>query len=327
MGSLPGLGPGTSTATLSSPLGREGDLTTSVSRYTLRIKDLESYPIVHDTSCSQYNHFSALQVGESQLLLLCSSSTSYSSQVWYRRTSFVPTRYQQGKPRVYPSLFWSHWLVSPSEEPATYHKHAKKHTHGNHLFPCLDDIDSMRASSLSNDRKTWNVRVYDGEPTRLIRPKAKVTNEKNIRGPTRRTAMVAGSWKHTPDTVKMRIEMEKRLPWFSPRSLCMLVTEALEIRPLSRRLRLHSKPAMVQSLMSTFRMSFLSCLSPSPTAGLLLLDIAESSVPLSDTYRQAEWGSERMIIVDRTIGWEQQLGADTKGKAKRPLVMGQLTTI
>ena len=79
----------------------------------------------------------------------------------------------------------------------------------------------------------------------------------------------------------------------------MLVTEALEMRPLSRRSRLHNKPAMVQSLMSTRRLIFSSRLSSSRTSGLTWLDIKESSDPLSDTYFQAAWANEFMNHTDR----------------------------
>lgn len=111
--------------------------------------------------------------------------------------------------------------------------------------------------------------------TKLIKPKPNVAKEKKIRGPIRRTATVAGSWKHTPDTVKIRIETENRLPWSSPRSLSILVTEALEIRPLSSRSRLHSKPAIVHNLRSTFRLRILSCLSMSCMSSVGLLGTSE----------------------------------------------------
>lgn len=43
---------------------------------------------------------------------------------------------------------------------------------------------------------------------RVIKPKPKVIEAKKIRGPTIRTANVAGSWKQTLATVKIRIEKE-----------------------------------------------------------------------------------------------------------------------
>ena len=136
---------------------------------------------------------------------------------------------------------------------------------------------------IEQDHDSLDTRIHDEGPTKLIRPKPKVTKEKKMRGPMRRTAMVAGSWKHTPATVKMRMETEKRLPWSKPRSLSMLVTEALEMRPLSRRLRLHNRPAMVHSLMSTFLLSLLSSLAVSAVFGLAVSETKADLDLLSDT--------------------------------------------
>ena len=83
---------------------------------------------------------------------------------------------------------------------------------------------------------------------RVIKPKPKVMIAKKILGPRMRTARVAGSWKQTLAAVKIKMETEYRLPWFNPRSFNMLVTDALEIIPLSNKLRLHNRPPMVQSL-------------------------------------------------------------------------------
>ncbi len=88
---------------------------------------------------------------------------------------------------------------------------------------------------------------------RVIRPKQTVTVAKNRRGPTMRTSIVEGSWNIMLLTVKMKIDTEKRSP-VSPRSCGIDVTAADEMIPLSRRLRLHSRPAIVQSRRSTLRL-------------------------------------------------------------------------
>ena len=81
---------------------------------------------------------------------------------------------------------------------------------------------------------------------KVMIPKVMVVNAKKVLGPTILTASVAGSWKQTFATVNKRIETEKRLPTKS-RSLSILVTDAEERMPLSRRSRLQSIPAMIQS--------------------------------------------------------------------------------
>lgn len=80
----------------------------------------------------------------------------------------------------------------------------------------------------------------------VIRPKQKVAVAKKGRGPTMRTRTVEGNWNIMLLTVKMKIDTEKRLP-VSPRSCGIDVTEAEERIPLSSRLRLQRRPAIVQS--------------------------------------------------------------------------------
>ena len=155
---------------------------------------------------------------------------------------------------------------------------------------------------IEGDKSSISTRVHEEGRTKLIRPKPKVTTEKNMRGPMRRTAMVAGSWKHMPDTVKMRMEREKRLPWSNPRSLSMLVTEALEIRLLSRRSRLHNRPAMVHSLISTFLLNFLSSWAVSSTSDLAGLDSEADLDLLADT----SVIGDLMDMIGRTIAREKR---------------------
>lgn len=100
--------------------------------------------------------------------------------------------------------------------------------------------------------------ILVSERTNVIKPNDKVMHVKKILGPRRRTMMVAGSWKHTLATVKIRIATEKRFPRSSSRSCSMDVTEALEIIPLSIRFRLASKPPIVQSLRSIFHFNLFS---------------------------------------------------------------------
>ena len=88
----------------------------------------------------------------------------------------------------------------------------------------------------------------------VITPKSVVIVLKKTRGPITRRRMVAGSWKQILDTVKMKMATLKRLP-VRDRSVGMLVTEAEERMPLSRRLREQRMPAMVQRRRSTLRRS------------------------------------------------------------------------
>jgi hypothetical protein len=88
-------------------------------------------------------------------------------------------------------------------------------------------------------------------------PTQNVTVAKNTRGPTTRTGIVEGSWNTILLTVKMNMAMEKRLPVRS-RSFGIEVTEADEIMPLSRRLRLHRRPAIEQSCRFTLSLRRLS---------------------------------------------------------------------
>ena len=55
----------------------------------------------------------------------------------------------------------------------------------------------------------------------------------------------------------------------------MLVTEALDIKPLSSRFRLQSKPAIVHSLQSTFLFTAFSFLRTSSTSSVVRLDTKE----------------------------------------------------
>lgn len=104
--------------------------------------------------------------------------------------------------------------------------------------------------------------------TRVIRPKAMVVKAKNILGPIRRTAMVAGSWKQRAAIVNIRMATEYRFPSASPRSFNIDVTDALEMMPLSSKFKLQSKPAIVHSRRSTFDRSFFSILSFSGSSRL-----------------------------------------------------------
>lgn len=90
--------------------------------------------------------------------------------------------------------------------------------------------------------------------TRVITPKVTVIPANQILGPNSLTAMVDGSWNVTLAMVKMKIATEYLFP-SSPRSPIILVTEALEMTPLSSRRRLHRMAAMVHRRRSTLRRS------------------------------------------------------------------------
>jgi hypothetical protein len=99
-------------------------------------------------------------------------------------------------------------------------------------------------------------------------PKENVMNENQILGPNVLTAIVEGSWKAMLAIVKMKMETEYRLPTSNSRSLNMEVTEAEDMTPLSRRLRLHNKPAILQRRKSTFNRIPFSQASSMPSLSL-----------------------------------------------------------
>lgn len=130
----------------------------------------------------------------------------------------------------------------------------------------------------------WNT----GHHTRVIRPKATVMPANQIRGPNSLTAMVEGSWNVTLAIVKIKIAIEYLLPP-SPRSSIILVTEALEMTPLSSKSRLHRMAAMVHRRRSTLRRSWASRIlermvstARSPVSGFVEVSDSVSSerVPL-----------------------------------------------
>jgi len=88
-------------------------------------------------------------------------------------------------------------------------------------------------------------------------PKQVVMLAKKRRGPMKRKRIVDGSWKVMLATVNMNIETEYLFPLRS-RSSSIDVTEAEEMMPLSSKLRLHSRPAMVQRRRSTLNLSLRS---------------------------------------------------------------------
>ena len=87
---------------------------------------------------------------------------------------------------------------------------------------------------------------------RVIKPKLVVMTAKKIGGPTNLMTTVAGSWKQIEETVNMKIAIEYRSP-VKDKSESIDVTAAEDMMPLSKRFKLHSKPAIEQSRISTFR--------------------------------------------------------------------------
>lgn len=134
------------------------------------------------------------------------------------------------------------------------------------------------------------------KPTNVIKPNPIVVQVKKILGPRRRTAMVAGSWKHTLATVKMRIDTEKRLSRSRPRSCSMDVTEALEIMPLSIKFKLVNTPPMVQSLRSIFHFNFFS-LSDSPESSSIDLLLCSISLPPSEVADRPDIRKEHAMVL------------------------------
>ncbi|OJD20912.1 hypothetical protein ACJ73_07749 [Blastomyces percursus] len=112
---------------------------------------------------------------------------------------------------------------------------------------------------------------------KVITPKQTVIRENHRRGPTKRTAIVDGSWKTTLDMVKMKIATEYRFP-SSARSGIMLVTEAEEMMPESRRFKLHRIPEMVHSRRSTFRRSLRSSCRFSSLSNIILFAVATGDI-------------------------------------------------
>lgn len=86
--------------------------------------------------------------------------------------------------------------------------------------------------------------------------------ENQMRGPTKRTASVEGSWNKTLETVKMKMATEYRFP-YSSRSSIIEVTEAEDMMPESSRFKLQRMPAMVHNRKSTFNRMVLSSLHSS----------------------------------------------------------------
>lgn len=140
---------------------------------------------------------------------------------------------------------------------------------------------------------------------RVIEPKQQVINENQRRGPNVLTAIVDGSWKQMLAIVKMKMETEYRLPLSRSRSDNMEVTEALEMTPLSSKLRLHKIPAIVQRRKSTFS---LICFSR----------IACSSLGFSEL-ASAFWLTSASSVSEATLGLDISVsGADGGAESKVP---------
>jgi hypothetical protein len=104
---------------------------------------------------------------------------------------------------------------------------------------------------------------------RVMRPKQVVIVAKKRRGPMKRRRIVEGSWKMMLLRVNIQMETEYRFPVKS-RSLSIDVTEAEEMMPLSSKLRLQSRPAIVQRRRSTLSLSLRSARMVDPSSISLL---------------------------------------------------------
>ena len=144
--------------------------------------------------------------------------------------------------------------------------------------------------------------ILVSERTNVIKPNDTVVHVKNILGPRRRTVMVAGSWKHTLATVKIRIATEKRFPRSSSRSCSMEVTEALEIIPLSIRFRLANKPPIVQSLRSIFHFNLFS-LSDALGSSSMDLVLCSTSLLLSDVSGILSQRGDDILLKKKSKGY------------------------
>lgn len=153
---------------------------------------------------------------------------------------------------IFQTVALARQRISCSYQRQQYHEYTEQDSHENHLFPGVDECGAL---DLVEHQCPYLLVLGR---TNVIKPKHMVVHGKKILGPKRRTATVAGNWKDTLATVKMRIATEKRFPRSSSRSFSIDVTEALEIIPLSIRFKLVNKPPMVHSLMSIFHLNLFS---------------------------------------------------------------------